>query len=124
MKQQTRTIAFIAGPKSHGPEGNGAHDYPWDARVAAAMLERSNLRERVRCLVFTDGWPEDDAVLDGVDAIALFCDGRDGEHYREALHLESPSRIARVEALMRRGVGLSVIHFGTFAPEALAARVL
>ncbi len=117
-------IAFIAGPKSHGPEGNGQHDYPWDARAAAAMLLRSNVGRQVQPLVFTDGWPSDDTVLDTVDAIVLFCDGRDGEHFVEALHLESPQRVARVEQLMSRGCGLSIIHFGSFTAEADAERVL
>ncbi|MBA2481146.1 MAG: ThuA domain-containing protein [Planctomycetes bacterium] len=119
-----RTIAFIAGPKSHGPEGNGHHDYPWDARVAAAMLARSDVGVQVDPLVFADGWPDDDAVLDRVDAIVLFCDGRDGDSFAEALHLETAERIERVERLMRRGCGLAVIHFGTFAAERDAERVL
>lgn len=118
------TIAFIAAPKSHGPEGNGQHDYPWDARVAAAMLLRSNVGDQIHPLVFTDGWPADDTALDGADAIVLFCDGRDGDRFAEALHLESPARIARVEQLMNRGCGLSIIHFGSFTAEADAARVL
>ncbi len=122
--KKTRSIACIAAPKSHGPEGNGAHDYPWDARVAAAMLMRSSIGDPLRVLVFTDGWPVDDAVLDTVDAIVLFCDGRDGERFAEALHLESPERIARVEGLMARGCGLSIIHFGSFTAERDAARVL
>src|SRR4051812_27509025 len=122
--EQQRTIAFIAAPKSHGPEGNGHHDYAWDACVAAAQLLRSDVGERMRPLVFSDGWPSDDAALDVADAIVLFCDGRDGEHFAEALHLESPERIARVERLMRRGCGLALIHFGTFAAQRDAARAL
>ncbi len=119
-----RFIACIAGPKSHGPEGNGVHDYAWDARLAAAMLRSSSLAAQLRVEVFEDGWPEDDAVLDEADALVLFCDGRDGESYAEALHLESPQRILRVAALMRRGCGLAVLHFGTFASQQHAPLML
>jgi len=120
----TRTILFIAGAKSHGPEGNGVHDYAWEARVAAAMLLRSNIGGALRVRVVTDGWPRDARVLDDADALVLFCDGRDGDHFTEALHLAGPARINEVERLMARGCGLSVIHFGTFANQADAPRVL
>jgi type 1 glutamine amidotransferase len=118
-----RTIVFIAGPKSHGPEGNGCHDYPWDARVAAAMLMRSNVGDAVRVRVAVDGWPTAEELA-GADGIALFCDGRDGESFTDALHLAGPERIAEVERLMARGCGIAVIHFGTFASEADGERVL
>jgi type 1 glutamine amidotransferase len=124
MSERIRTIALIAGPKSHGPEGNGHHDYPWDARVVAAMLERSAVSARLRVLVHVDGWPADEVALDGVDGIVLFCDGRDGDLFAEALHLESEARAASVERLMARGCGLAVVHFGTFAQERHAERAL
>ncbi len=121
---ETRTLVLIAGPKSHGPEGNGAHDYPWDARVAAAMLLASNVADRLRVRVIIDGWPADESELSDADGIVLFCDGRDGEHFSEALHLANAERIASVERLMKRGCGLAVIHFGTFAGEADGERAL
>lgn len=118
-----RTLVLVAGAKSHGPEGNGAHDYGWDVTVAAAMLMRSDVAARLRVRVVRDRWPDADELLDA-DAVALFCDGRDGEHYAEALHLSGDARVAEVSTLMARGCGLAVIHFGTFAPEARAAEAL
>ena len=32
-------IVLIAGKKSHGPEGNGMHDYNWSARLLKTALE-------------------------------------------------------------------------------------
>ncbi len=117
-----RRLMLIAGDKSHGPEGNGIHEYGWDARVCAAMLMSSPLASQIDCRV-ADGWP-DESDLAWADAIALFCDGRDGEHYREALHLADPGAIAQAEALVARGGGVAVIHFGLFAGERDAERSL
>jgi len=122
-KSAPRHLVLIAGRKSHGPEGNGIHDYPWDARVAAAMLQRSDVGAQITGEV-VDGWPEDPAVLARADAIALFCDGRDGDRFGEALHLADQERSAAFDALMQRGCGLGIIHFGIFAPEAQAERCL
>ncbi|MBA3847307.1 MAG: ThuA domain-containing protein [Planctomycetes bacterium] len=119
---RNRRLLMIAGDKSHGPEGNGIHDYGWDARVCAAMLMRSTVSALITCRV-VDGWPGDEDLA-WSDAIAVFCDGRDGEHYREALHQADPRAVAQVEALVARGAGVAVLHFGLFAGEGDAERAL
>ncbi len=118
-----RVIAIIAGPKSHGYEGNGIHDYLWDARAMVAMLQRSNVsaQVRVRC---HEGWPEDPTALDDVDAVVVHSDGRDGDIGAEALHICNGDRIAQVEHLAQRGCGIATLHFTTFAPIEHATRVL
>ncbi|MFM7162087.1 MAG: hypothetical protein ACKO3P_17175, partial [Planctomycetaceae bacterium] len=44
---EPRKIVVIAGKKSHGPEGNGIHDYGWSARLIKVMLDNSNVADRV-----------------------------------------------------------------------------
>ncbi|HYE04156.1 MAG TPA: ThuA domain-containing protein [Planctomycetota bacterium] len=119
---RNRRLLLVAGDKSHGPEGNGVHDYGWDARVCAAMLMRSTASVQLSCRV-VDGWPQDEDLA-WCDAIALFCDGRDGDLYSDALHLAHPRAIAQVEALVARGGGVAVVHFGLFAGEGDAERAL
>jgi len=34
-----KKIVLIAGKKSHGPEGNGIHDYPWSVKLLKVMLD-------------------------------------------------------------------------------------
>ncbi|MFG0240079.1 MAG: hypothetical protein ACF8CY_03335, partial [Gimesia chilikensis] len=31
-KTHKKKVVLIAGPKSHGPVGNGIHDYPWSVK--------------------------------------------------------------------------------------------
>jgi type 1 glutamine amidotransferase len=115
-----RKIVLIAGKKSHGPEGNGIHDYNWSARLLKLMLDRSNIKDRIKVEYHLNGWPADDKTLDDAATIMIISDGRDGDKFSEALHLESPARVERVQKLMDGGVGLVLLHFSTFAPDQYA----
>jgi type 1 glutamine amidotransferase len=119
-----RKVVIIAGKKSHGPEGNRIHDYPWSAKLVKVMLDNSNIRDHVRVEFHRDGWPADQRTLEDADSIMVISDGRDGDLFTEALHLESPERVAFVERLMKRGCGLVTFHFSTFAPDKYADRIL
>src|SRR5262245_21247754 len=55
-----KKIVLIAGEKSHGPVGNGIHDYPWSVKLLKVMLDNSNVAECVRVEFHLDGWPEDE----------------------------------------------------------------
>src|SRR3954471_20738555 len=85
-----RKVVLIAGKKSHGPEGNGIHDYGWSVRLLRVMLERSNTKARVRVEHHLRGRAGNPATLDDADAILIVSDGRDGTLYEEAPHLASP----------------------------------
>jgi type 1 glutamine amidotransferase len=115
-----KKIVLIAGKKSHGPEGNGIHDYNWSARLLKLMLDRSNIKDRIKVEYHLNGWPADDKTLDDAATIMIISDGRDGDKFSEALHLESPARVERVQKLMDGGVGLVLLHFSTFAPDQYA----
>ena len=119
-----KKIVLIAGKKSHGPEGNRVHDYPWSVRLLKVMLDNSNIAERVRVEMHFQGWPDDDKSLDDAAAILVVSDGRDGNLYEEAPHLASAERVARVEALHAKGCGLVMIHFSTFGPDRFAEQML
>src|SRR4051812_11543463 len=54
-----KKIVLIAGAKSHGPEGNGVHDYPWSVRLLKVMLDSSNVAGQVRVEFHQNGWPND-----------------------------------------------------------------
>ena len=42
-----KRIVIIAGRKSHGPDGNGIHDYPAQARLLHDCLRRSPVADRI-----------------------------------------------------------------------------
>ena len=66
-----RKIVLIAGPKSHGPVGNGIHDYPWSVKLLKVMLDHSNVKDRVKVEYHLDGGPADWSTLDDADAIMV-----------------------------------------------------
>jgi type 1 glutamine amidotransferase len=119
-----RQIVLIAGPKSHGPVGNGMHDYGWSVCLLRVMLERSNIADAITVDHFLDGWPMQSAAVEQADTLMIVSDGRDGDKFSEALHLESDERVRDVDRLMKRGCGLITFHFSTFAPEKYAGKVL
>lgn len=119
-----KKIVLIAGKKSHGPMGNGQHDYGWSVLLLRALLESSNVKESVRVEHHLDGWPKDDKAVEDADTIMIVSDGRDGDRFSEALHLESDARVALVDRLAKRGCGVVTFHFSTFAPEKYGERVL
>src|SRR5262245_22085461 len=79
-----KKIVLIAGKKSHGPVGNGIHDYGWSVRLLKVMLDNSNIKDRVKVEYHLDGWPRDPKTLDDADTIMVISDGRDGDLYEEA----------------------------------------
>lgn len=119
-----KKIVLIAGKKSHGPVGNGLHDYGWHVRLIKVMLDNSNVGEQVAVEYHLNGWPEDQSTLKNADTIMVISDGRDGGKFKEALHLEGEERVKFVEKQMKRGCGLCVFHFSTFGPDKYADRML
>lgn len=119
-----RRIVIVAGRKSHGPEGNGIHDYSSQARLVEDALHRSALGERLSIIrTEDDAWPAESIV--DADCLVVISDGRDGGlPCTEAGHIASPERIDVVEAAVARGMGVVPVHFATFASECDLERVL
>ncbi|MCX7423082.1 MAG: ThuA domain-containing protein [Planctomycetia bacterium] len=124
VKTSTRKLVLIAGPKSHGPTGNGVHDYPWSVKLLKVMLDHSNVREQVRVEYHLDGMPSDLKTLDDADSIMVISDGRDGNLYQEAPHFGSPENLAAVQKQIDRGCGFLTFHFSTFAPDQYAKQII
>ena len=117
-------IVIIAGPKSHGPVGNGMHDYGWSAKLLKVLLDNSNVADKVRVEIHLDGWTADPSTLDDAATIMVISDGRDGPTFAEAPHLASPENIAAIQKQIDRGCGFLTFHFSTFAPDAYAKQIL
>src|SRR5438552_19116527 len=89
-----KKIVLIAGKKSHGPEGNGIHDYNWSDGLLKTALEHSNVKDQLRVEIHLNGWPKSEKALENAATIMIISDGSDGDQYSEALHLDSPERVA------------------------------
>ena len=114
-----RKIVLIAGPKSHGP---GEHEYIKSVRLIKTLLDNSNVKG-IRTEIHLDGWPIDESTLNDADLILFTSDGRDGELYANVPFMQ-PGRIEVIEKQMKRGCGLSLLHFSTFASDDYGAKVL
>ncbi len=119
-----KKIVILAGKKSHGPEGNGIHDYLWSARLLKAMFDTSNIRDSVRVEFHENGWPNDPTALEDADTIMVISDGRDGELFEEAPQFSSAEHLAAIQRQMDRGCGFVTFHFSTFAPNVYARQIL
>lgn len=120
---EPRKVVLIAGPKSHGPVGNGMHDYPWSVKLLKVMLDNSNVREQLRVEYHLDGFPKDITTLDDADTIMVISDGRDGDKFEEAPHFNSEVNLKAVQKQIDRGCGFLTFHFSTFAPDEYAKQI-
>ncbi len=106
-------IVLVAG-RVRSDDRVGHHDYLAGCRLLADLLART---PGVDTRVVRDGWPDDEAVLDGAASIAFY-DGGGGKQG----FLASPARIARVERAVDAGVGLVMIHQAVGSPVPHAER--
>ena len=101
---ETKHVAFIAGRPSHG---FGSHEHNAGCLLLARSLEQG--MPNVKATVYQNGWPRDDAALDDVDAIVIYCDGGGGHVVNR--------RLDRVQELMDKGIGLVCIHYAVEVPK-------
>lgn len=100
-----RRLVLIAGTPSHGP---GDHEFNAGVQLLAECLKgESNLN-----VIFQlNGYPKDESVLDGADAIVLFADGGGGHPFIQE------QRIERINELAARGVGIMCMHYAVEVPK-------
>jgi hypothetical protein len=99
-----KKVAIIAGKPSHG---FGAHEHRAGCLLLADALNSSNLN--IEASVYTNGWPEDDSVLDDADTIVIYADGGNGHPFN--------SKLDRLQALQKRGIGMVCLHYGVEVPQ-------
>ncbi|MEO6035872.1 MAG: NPCBM/NEW2 domain-containing protein, partial [Verrucomicrobiota bacterium] len=94
-----KKIVLVAGAPSHGP---GEHEHN-----AGVLLLKKCLDDvpGVKAEAQLNGWPKDESVFDGADAIVLYMDGGSGHGALQQDHL------AKLDTLMKKGVGLACLHY-------------
>ena len=97
-------VVFIAGPDSHGPL---AHEHRAGSELLGAALQER--RADVDIVNVYGGWPEDESILVGADAVVMYCDGGKGHLINQ--HLESFNR------LLDDGVGVVALHYCVEVPK-------
>jgi hypothetical protein len=101
---RNKKIVFIAGRRSHG---YGAHEHKAGCMLLAAALEESDLP--VQTEVVTEGWPQDETVLDDADCIVIYADGGGGHPFN--------AHLVKLYELTDKGVGIVAIHYGVEVPK-------
>jgi type 1 glutamine amidotransferase len=101
-----KKLVLIAGKPSHPPR---MHEF----RAGALLLQK--------CLadvpglaveVHEMGWVKDEKTLDAADAIVIYADGGGGHPALQG------DRLARIQALAAKGVGIGFMHYGVEVPAA------
>jgi type 1 glutamine amidotransferase len=104
---KSRKLLMLAGTPSHGP---GAHEFNAGTTLLHHCLERAKI-DGLSTTLHLNGWPMDESIFDGVDAIFLYCDGGAGHPFIQGQRRE------KIGALMKKGVGLMCAHFAVEVPK-------
>jgi len=100
-----KRILLLAGKVSHGP---GDHEF----RAGSLLLQKCLAGVAgVKVEVHTNGWPANDAVFEGVDAVLIYADGGGGHPAIQG------GRMKLIDGLAARGVGLGFAHYGVEVPK-------
>lgn len=99
-----KKIVFISGMPSHP---SGQHEFFAGATLLAnALNNESGLPLTVE--VVRHGWPEDETIFDGADAVIIYSDGN-------AKHPVNGHE-AKLDELAKSGVGIMCMHYGVEVP--------
>jgi hypothetical protein len=103
-------LVLMAGKPSHPPR---MHEFNAGVQLLAKALAQGAPQIKVEVLL--NGWPKDESVFEGADAVVFYMDGG-GKH--EAVQ-EGGARLAKLDAWAKKGVGLGMMHYGV---EVVAAQ--
>jgi hypothetical protein len=96
-----KKVLLIAGPPSHGP---GQHEHN-----AGMLLLQKCLAgvPGLKAEVTLNGWPKDNAALNGADAIIIYADGG-------AKHVAlQDDHLSVLDQALSKGAGLGLLHYAT-----------
>lgn len=102
-----KKLVMVAGRASHA---QGAHEFRAGCLLFKKCLDAA-LPNQLISAVYTDSWPEDPTVFDNADSILLFSDGGKGHPVIQS------NRLAQIDALAQRGVGIACLHYGVEVPR-------
>ena len=102
-----RKVVFVAGRRSHA---YGSHDH-WPGSLLLSKWLNEN-HPQIEAVVTRDGWPADPKTFDGAAAIVIYADGGPGHPV--------VGHVPEMDAMMKRGVGLVLLHYAVEVEEATA----
>jgi type 1 glutamine amidotransferase len=100
-----KKIVMVAGTASHAP---GDHEFNAGVKLLQKCLDKTS---GIVTAAYYNGWPDDPTALDNADTILLYMDGG-GRH-----PVVQRNRLAEIDQLMRRGVGMCCAHYAVEVPK-------
>ncbi|MDA0811444.1 MAG: ThuA domain-containing protein [Verrucomicrobia bacterium] len=120
LESMKRKIVLIAGPLDSHPATT--HEYEKSVRLLKHCLDTAPNLPPVNVAVIFNGWPTDPASLDDADTIVFVSAGSDRVESDHPLF--AGDRLSEIDRQMQRGCGLAMIHWSTFAPLRVNAKIL
>ena len=102
-----KKLVLLAGRASHG---RGAHEFRAGCLLFKNCLDAA-LRDQLVTAVYANGWPDDPTAFANADGILMFADGGRGHPVVQR------NRLAQIDTLARRGVGIACLHYGVEVPK-------
>lgn len=99
---ETKKLVLVAGKPSHPPR---MHEFNAGVQLLKKCLQGT---PDLDVEIILNGWPTDESVFDGADAVVFYMDGG-GRH--EVVQ-EAGRRLKLMDALTKRGVGIGCMHYG------------
>jgi type 1 glutamine amidotransferase len=93
----------MAGKPSHPPR---MHEFNAGVQLLAKVL--ATRAPALKVEVVLNGWPADEKVFEGADAIVFYMDGGP----KHEVVQDGGARIPKIEEWVKRGVGLGFMHYG------------
>lgn len=98
----SRRLILVAGRPSHPPR---MHEFNAGVQLLAGCLKNV---PQVKTEFVLNGWPADEKIFDGADAVVFYMDG--GPNHE--LVKENGRRLKLAEGWAKRGVGIGCMHYG------------
>jgi type 1 glutamine amidotransferase len=95
-------LVLVAGKPSHPPR---MHEFNAGVQLLAKCL--ANVPS-LKTEVVLNGWPADESVFEGADAVVFYMDGGP----KHEVVQDDGKRIPKIEEWVKKGVGIGCMHYG------------
>ncbi len=95
-------LVLVAGRPSHPPR---MHEFNAGTQLMAKCLQNT---KGLQVDVSLNGWPKDEALFEGADAVVFYMDGGRGHEVVQ----ENGRRMKLVDEWTKKGVGIGCMHYG------------
>jgi len=96
-------LVLVAGKPSHPPR---MHEFNAGVQLLTKCLAEGAPKLQVEFVL--NGWPEDESVFNGADAVVFYMDGG----ARHEVVQEGGARLRKIDEWVKRGVSIGAMHYG------------